>query len=453
MSTPALEDPRDVVLSLRRGSRLLGWRGLQYGCGFLGSLVIARALGPSGRAGYALPLNLATIGWVVLHCSIEAAYARMLARREATLEELARLSSMATILLGSLAFAAVTVAGLSTRGSLLGNATAASVLLAAASVPVAIAGQLYAALILRAGRVNAYGAIQGGLGVMQLALLGATVLLARLTPEATLGINLAITAAVTAGLMAVLGREVGAANLRPRTTRALLGRALRAGLAVHPASVSLFLNLRLDLLLVGAMLSIRDAGVYSLSTTLADVVVVATSTLGLAALKDQTDAGEEEATVYTLEFVRQSTAMSVLFVAAVCAVSYPLVRLAYGSSWTGAVLPLAVLSIGAVGLAVEGPVRTLLLRMSRPAWISAAAFAAALINLLLNLLLLPMIGILGAAAASAVSYWTAAALMLLLLHRRTGVPVRTAFGWPRRGDLVADTIGRLAPSRRAARGG
>jgi O-antigen/teichoic acid export membrane protein len=452
VSTNSAGDTRDVGTSLLRGGRLLGWRVVQYLSGFLGGLVIARTLGPAGRAEYALPLNLATIGWVVLHCSIEAACARMLARREAALEDLARLSSAATAVLGALAFCVVAGVGLTSRHALLGDASGASVLLAAASIPAAIGGQLYAALVLRAGHVSAYGAIQGVLGVIQLLLLATTAGLAHLTPEATLAINLGVTSTITVALAVVLAGEVGYINLAPRTSWQLLGRALRAGLAVHVASISLFLNLRLDLLLVGAILSVREAGVYSLSATLADVVLVATSTLGLAALKDQTDADEGEATRFTLEFVRQSTAVAILFVALVCAVSYPLVLFAYGAAWTGAVLPFAVLCIGAVGLAVEGPVRTLLLRMSRPSAISAAALTAAAVNLGLNLALLPWLGILGAAAASAVSYWIAAFLMLLLLHQRTGLSVRSAFGRPRRGDLVDVIIGRLIYPGRAMRG-
>src|SRR5947209_8113517 len=80
-----------IEVALRSGGRLLAHRAAQYGLAFLAGIIITRELGPSGRAGYALPLALSSTVWIATHLSIEAAAQRLLGRREATLREVARL--------------------------------------------------------------------------------------------------------------------------------------------------------------------------------------------------------------------------------------------------------------------------------------------------------------------------------------------------------------------------
>lgn len=425
--------------ALSRGSHLLLMRGVQYALVFVGGLVIARALGPDGRGEYALALNFATLVWIASHLSVEAAAARLLGRREADWVDVARGCMAAALVLGTLGAVAAAGIGLAARSSILGGASAPSVLLAAATIPFTIPGQFAAALVFRRGRTVSYGLLQIVVAGVQLTLLVAIEGGAGLTPEWTLAINLFAIAGGTVGLLVLLARELGVAALVPEF--GLVLRMIRLGASLHIASITLFLNLRLDLLLVGVMLTTRDAGLYSLSLTLAELVLVATATLGLAALEAQTQLDQASATDFTLDFARQSLAVATCFAVVAALASYPLVVFAYGSEWRSAVAPFAVLTVGAVGLAVESPVRGMLLRVASPWSISAAAAAAAIVNLLLNLLLLPILGIIGAAVASSLSYWLAALLMLLLLRRTTGAAIGRALMWPRQGDLIRRWLG------------
>jgi O-antigen/teichoic acid export membrane protein len=240
-----------------------------------------------------------------------------------------------------------------------------------------------------------------------------------LSPELVLAVNLALSVAAPLAAGILLGRALGWHALVPSRDLALLNRVVRTGISLHATSVAVFLNLRIDLLMVGIILDARDAGLYSLSVNLAGLGAVATATIGLAALKDQTELEPREAVAYTVAFTRRTVVYAMGFAALAILVSRPLIAIAYGSEWTDAALPFALLSAGCVALAVETPARGLLLRIGRPWTISLAAVAATVVNVVANLILLPTLGLVGAALASMASYATAAALMVLLLRQET----------------------------------
>lgn len=434
---PASLDEPDLIVSssLRGGGRLLGFRLVQFSALFLLSLVAARALGPAGRGQYALALNLATMVWVVTHFSVEQSVARMLARREATVRELCRLSSVFVLTLGLLGTTAALAIGIPARGSLLGDASAGTVVLAAATIPFTLAGQMATALLLRTGELRAYGWTIAAAAVVQLALVVMLEVGSGLTPELAMAAALGAIALMAIALVAVLGRRVGFSALLPGGLR-LVRPALRVGFSLQPASVALWLNLKIDLLLVGLLTSAHQAGLYSLSANLADIVFTAVSTIGLAALEAQTRAEAKAAAAYTADFISQNLGIAAALGLVAAAIAIPFIPFVYGDAWRGSILPFVLLMPAVIALAVEGPARDLLVRIAPPAWISAASAAGLALNIGLNFALVPSLGIAGASLASIFSYWLAGGLMLYMLCRYGEIPVRRALRMPRREDAL-----------------
>jgi O-antigen/teichoic acid export membrane protein len=208
------------------------------------------------------------------------------------------------------------------------------------------------------------------------------------------------------------------------------------GVRLHLSSISAFLNLRIDLLLVGALIAEREAGLYSLSVSLAEIVFALTYSLTIGMLHRQTEATESVAVEYTLDFTRQNFALSIALAGIAAAVSYPAIVLVYGADWQGSVLPFAILALAVTALAIEGPMRDLLVRIGNPWLVSAASTVALVANVALNLVLIPQIGIAGAAVASLASYWLAAILMMLLVSRTAHVRATSVLDRPREGDIV-----------------
>jgi stage V sporulation protein B len=245
-----------------------------------------------------------------------------------------------------------------------------------------------------------------------------------------LTITLIVMAATGLALTIALARRLGLASFAPRGGGRVAKEAVRTGLKLHVSSIALYLNLQIDLLFVAAMTDTRSAGLYSLSATLAAGVFLATSTLGLSALQTQTDAEEAVARAYTIEFTRQAFAISLIIATAAALLAYPFILLVYGDEWVASVPSFVVLTVAAVGLGIEAPTRNLLIRIGRPGAISIAAALALGVNVAVNLALIPVIGIVGAALASVLSYWTAALLGLWLLRRVAGIPMRRVLERP-----------------------
>jgi O-antigen/teichoic acid export membrane protein len=429
--------------SMGSGGRLLGFRAVQFLFLFLLSLIATRALGPEGRGQYALALNLATMVWVVSHLSIEQSVARMMGRREATLEELCRLASFSALALGLLGLAATLAIGLLTRDTLLGGANATTVILAAATIPFTLIGQMATALLLRMGMLRPYGWTIAVAAIFQFLLVAGLELGVGLSPQLTMLAALMAIAGVALALTVALARRVGIGALSPVVEPRLIRAALHIGVRLQPSSIALWLNLKIDLFLVGLLATTDEAGLYSLSASLADIVFTAVSTIALAALEAQTHAEEETAASYTLDFIGQNVAVAVLLGLAAALVSYPFIVFVYGAEWEPSVLPFVLLMPAVVALAIEEPARGLLIRIAPPLVISAAAAAGLVLNVALNFALVPALGISGASLASVASYWLAGILMLYLLSHYAKVPMRDAIRLPRRDDALPRLLRRV----------
>jgi len=442
------EQPEGQEAESRRafagGTRMFGFRIVQYLIGLGTSVIIARALGVELRGQYALALNLAMIVWVVSQLSIDSAVARLLARREATFQQLSRLGVSAAIALGGVGSLITVAVGITFRDELVGGASDATLILAAASIGPGLASLYFSILLLRTGAIRPYGHVLISTALVQAALIAAVWALDGLSPESVLACALATNCAATTGFGALIARQAGGwRSLAPSFDPSLVRQALSAGIRFHPNLIATYLLIKIDLLLVGAMTDVRAAGLYSLAASIAEPLMLAMRSISVGTLEYQTRASEPDAARFTMDFIRQSLALTLLIGIVVAAFAYPGIIIAYGPEWAGAVLPFVILVGALVFFAPRGAADDLLTRIAPPLWLSAIGAGALLLNLALNLVLIPALGISGAALASLVAYAVAGAASILLLSRVTRLPVRIALALPKQGDLVLELPGMI----------
>jgi O-antigen/teichoic acid export membrane protein len=422
----------EIDAAVPGGARMVAMKLVQYVALFAANVVVARALGPSERAQYALPLALMAVVLVVVDLSIDQASGRALARRQASLGQLFGVAAATSVAFGLVGAGSCLLIGSLVSQELLAGASFAAVALAAAALPFALAAKTFGGLLLRAGRLGAFGAVNAASGALQLA--GVVLLQAGpgLNPERALAVFAVATAMLAAGSALFVRQEVRRRNASVELPpRRVFGRLLRDGLMLQGASIGLFLMFRIDLLLVAALTSARQVGLYSLAASLAEIVFVAAITLAQTGLHRITEEPAGVAARFTAVFTRRVVIIGAAAGALVAAASYPGIPLLYGEAWRGSVTPLAILAGAAVAITLAAPVQAYLVREGRLRDISVIALGSLAANIVLNLALIPLLGIAGAAIASLVTYW-GFGLLLTRQFRRLAV------------SLVPDRTSRLA---------
>lgn len=425
------------------GGTYVGLRLSQQVLALISALIAARALGPTGRAQYALPLALSTVVWGVVHLSLDSAASRLLARKEASLDSLVRALSTGVVILALLGTSAAIAIGLAVRHDVLAGASVMGVLYAAAGIGPLLVVQMSETMLLCHGELRIYGLLTSLVALIQLGAVVAIEAIGRLTPETVLAITSGGSLILGVLLCLALRLRCGSRAFLPGREVRLLGALTRVGAVLHPATLSLQLNTRIDLIVVGALVTRRDAGLYSLATTLAGSVFLVSTLIAQTALREQTFRTADVAVSYTIAFARKALHVAVVITPAAMVLAYPAVLLAYGAQWRGAVVPLVILIFATLAFTVEQPIRNMLMRVGQPRAISALAFAGVALNAGATVALTALMGIAGAALGSVIAYWCYTGGILLLMRRDTSVSLRPLLARPARSDPLPRAVNGL----------
>lgn len=186
---------------------------------------------------------------------------------------------------------------------------------------------------------------------------------------------------------------------------------------------------RTDIIMLGIFRGAGEAGIYAVSARLAELIIFAMVILEavigptIARLHARGDTRQLQAIV--------TAAARAGFVAAAVVVGIYLfaggeVLGLFGEAFRGGYPALLILGAGQLLNALAGCVGVTQLMMGRERFIAAVFGSAAALNVALNLLLIPTLGMHGAAAATAVStvFWNA--ILVADLYRRTGINATVA---------------------------
>jgi O-antigen/teichoic acid export membrane protein len=212
-------------------------------------------------------------------------------------------------------------------------------------------------------------------------------------------------------LVIVHSRQSGVGLLRWRLDHSWFRRLLTGSVPMVLSGVVLMVYLRIDQVMLGALASQAEVGLYAAAVRISEVwyfvpsAIVSSVFPGLVALRS-TDPEQFERKLQQLynllAFLGYAVALPVTFIAPW------LVRLLFGSAYQTAAPLLAVLIWAGLfaNLSVVRNAHFIALDWGRSLlW---ATSLGATSNVLLNLLLIPRYGALGAAIATCLSYWVAA---------------------------------------------
>ncbi|MDQ3854900.1 MAG: polysaccharide biosynthesis C-terminal domain-containing protein, partial [Chloroflexota bacterium] len=232
--------------------------------------------------------------------------------------------------------------------------------------------------------------------------------------------------------------------------RANLLRTVRYGAHIQVGSVAQAIGYRFDYFLINGFLGAGPLGLYSIATNWAETLWLLPGTVSTVILPrvSTTDlAAAQRATARTCRIVFSLSLLvgGVLFVFADV-----LMRLLYPDRFAGAAPALRWLLVGTLVFSLQKVLANYFIGQGKAAWFQWATLGAMVLNLVLNLLLIPRPGwgVVGAALASAVSYSASTIVLACLFVRWSGVKPREILV-PTAADL-ADIRARLAALRRRA---
>ncbi len=188
---------------------------------------------------------------------------------------------------------------------------------------------------------------------------------------------------------------------------------------------------RADIVVVAALLSVREAALYAVASRLIVLGQFAASSIQQVLAPQIAHLIERHTWVSTMRVAKLSAAWTMLLVWPLYLLSISagpmLLTILGGEDYTAAAPALAILAVGMLVASATGPVDTVLLMAGRSSASLFNMMVAVAVNLSLLFLLIPRWGIAGAAVAWSAALVVRALLGVVMVRLMTGL---TAFGRP-----------------------
>lgn len=415
---------------------------------FVGSIILSRTLGPDGRGAQAFFVALVIISAGVLGLSAPAGGYILSTRHGVAAPDLAANAIWLAAISGVLAAAGAMVLELVFEFL---PAPLAAVPAWPLAILVGVAGFTVNShqLQLAFGRGRSIAGAMLSFGPYTVAAFGYLLL-------PVVGGGLA--ASVWTFALAPYALAVAAALVRPRLSIVSFGRprprlaarSVRQGLRSYPGEIAAMLHSRADVLILGIIAPAATLGVYVVAYQSVEPILVLASAGGATVLALGHGRPEVERGDVTARLIRETLLVGGALAVIAALLAPILIPVIYGADFAGSVQPLLILLPGIVALALGRIAMADLMRRNMLERMAAILITVMVINVGLNLLLIPAYAASGAAVASLVSYLTHATLAIGSDRQAGGFALRSLV--PGRRD-VADLARAWHPRAIVGRGG
>lgn len=447
MSTRPLATLRSDSSRGRRGVpqmivETLGARAVFLGMGAVTSLIIARGLGPTGRGEYAFPVFLIGVLAIVGGLSYSNVHIHLVSQKAADSRSLAAVAFAVSGISG-LASAALLILALLLVPAISSGLGIAPFLVAAIMLPPAIQQQALNSVAIASFAIRDVNRATVMSSIFHVVVIAALAAVGALTPISV--IAAASATAICSWLWVTLA-------IRPPLRwpgRKLIKQALRFAARVHLGAVVMILVWRGDVVIVKAYLSLADVGIYTLAVMVAEMLLYLVEAIMAAATPRQIDMGHPNPVALTAEVHRLTLLALVLIAGLIAAPGALLLPIAYGSGFSGAVVPFLALLPGIILFGAFRTLNTYLLRLHNPWQLTTIPTAALALNVGLNLAIVRPLGIAGVAGVASVTYALIYVLTVVWFLRTTRADANSLIPRLRDLDRIVKLIVDLTPTRTA----
>lgn len=393
----------------RRIAGVFATRVVRFVVGFGTSFLLARILLPEGRGQFALltlvPAMLMALGQLGLPSAMS-----FFAGRGRSIADLQRLGIMLTVAMSVVLVGGTLLLLPWLTSTILTPAPRDLLVVSLASLPFQFIAAFAGSTLIGRQRLRNYNLILIAQSVLML------VLVIVLVGLLSLGVAGALFAYAAVALLAAIATSVELLRAVREESTAVqppigLSQVVGYGLRIYPASVAGYFSYRSDVLVLSAILGDASAvGLYTFAVSLAELTFfipdsVSTVFYPRVASMDRRDA--DSLAPQVARFTVLITALSVLLLIPAAFLAVVVIL----PDYVGSIAPFLVIMPGIVALSMSKVLAGYIGGLGLPLSVAGASIANLVINLVANLLLIPPMGIIGAALASLISYTAHAALL------------------------------------------
>lgn len=374
-----------------------GGKALFVLSGALITVIVARELGPDGQGTFAVAFSLTLLLVQFGSIGLPIANPYYSARHPEQQAALVRLSlEIATALAALLAAGTVLVDAL--IPDLLQGLSSLELAITLGALPAALASLYLQGVLLGQRRMVAYNLIE--VSQVGSALLALVLAFALASPGLT-AVLLIIAAGRYLALLLGLWSLRTVLLTRSPPFPGLRAKVLRHGSRVYLVGLLTFALIRIDLLLVNAILGPGDAGQYSIAVYIAEALILLPVVVGTNLVPRVAVATDGDLTAAVFRVLAPLWALLCIASVPVAAVAIPLV---FGDRFQDAVVLYACLIVGAYAMGLLNALITHYLVRGYPSGLVVVWGVALVGNVVLNVVLLAPFGVVVAPILSTVAY-------------------------------------------------
>lgn len=197
------------------------------------------------------------------------------------------------------------------------------------------------------------------------------------------------------------------------------------GSSLHLGTLITEVEYRADIFILLYFMSVASVGIYSIGVALAQIIWFVSNSVNSILFPTLMNSQKEGRPAFTAKVIRITLLINLNVAVILTIIGYPLTLALYGHEFAQSYLVFLVLLPGILFDCVGRGLITLLKSENWTLDISAIATFSLLVNLSLNVLLIPRFGIFGAAMASSLSYALRAIVLAHMCSKKTALSLNS----------------------------
>lgn len=368
--------------------------------GVITSVILARTLGPTNLGIYSLLLTTFSLIGSIGSLGISIANTYYGVKGEYKWNEIASNSIIAALIMGIILivfFLSLYFLGL----SFLNNINFTVILISSIAIPSALSMGYFQNILLGQRKIKQYNAIN----IVQSILYMSFIVIVLYFNGSLSGVIVSWTAAYLLTAIIPIILVYKSIPFKLHLNLNLFKKSITFGLKGYLGNLIQFLNYRIDMYLINfILLNSASVGYYSISVGLAESLWYLPGAVGTLVFARTPGLTNEERNRTTPQICRNTLFITIIFSIILVITGKYIISILYGSRYLDALTPLLVLIPGVIALSIAKVLSNEIAGRGKPIINTYIAIISIAVNVPLNLILIPKIGIVGSALASSISY-------------------------------------------------